>query len=143
MKITAAIIIFSLFLFFGSVSAAEKIDINTAPLEELVKIIHIGGARAKELISLRPFSSLDDLARIKGIGEARAKDIKEQGIAWVDEKWLEARPLTKAAEDGSPQTLQTIELSGDSNNYTLLAAAIFTSLSGGVMILLIKKKIKT
>jgi len=63
--------------------AAEKIDINTAPMEDLVKIIHIKEARAKGLISLRPFSSLDDLIRINGISESRIKDIKEQGLAWV------------------------------------------------------------
>jgi hypothetical protein len=66
--------------------AAGKIDINTAPLEELVKIKHIGEGRAEQLISLRPFSSLDDLSRINGIGPARVKDIKEEGLAWVAEK---------------------------------------------------------
>lgn len=65
------------------ISAEEKIDVNIAPLETLVKIIHIGEARALELISLRPFSSLDDLARIKGIGSSRIEDIKKQGLAWV------------------------------------------------------------
>lgn len=81
---------FTTFCFFlaGFVGAVEKIDINAAPLEELIKIIHIGEARAQELISLRPFSSLDDLDRIKGIGPKRIEDIKAQGLAWV----IEARP---------------------------------------------------
>jgi hypothetical protein len=79
----------SFFLLAGGlsvnfISAAEKIDINAAPLEDLVKIIHIGEIRGRELISLRPFSSLDDLVRIKGIGEKRVEDIKNQGLAWVD-----------------------------------------------------------
>lgn len=65
--------------------STEAIDINSASLEELTEIIHIGEARAKELISLRPFSSLDDLVRIKGIGPARIKDIKNQGLAHVKE----------------------------------------------------------
>lgn len=65
------------------VFAAEKIDINTAPLEDLVKIIHIGEIRARELISLRPFSFLDELTKIKGIGEAKLRDIKEQNLAWI------------------------------------------------------------
>jgi len=65
------------------VSALEKIDVNAAPLEDLMKIIHIGETRAKELIALRPFSSLDELTKIKGIGQARLNDIKEQGLAWV------------------------------------------------------------
>ena len=79
----------------GFVLAAEKIDVNTAPLEDLVKIIHIGKARALELISLRPFSSLDDLDRIKGVGEKRIEDIKNQGLA-------EVNIPRKPAEDGPP-----------------------------------------
>jgi len=70
-------------LVVNFVFAAEKIDINTAPLEDLVKIIHIGEVRAKELIFLRPFSSLDELTEVKGISETRVEDIKEQGLAWV------------------------------------------------------------
>lgn len=85
----AALLLF--FIWVGTVEmflanfilAAEKIDINAASLEDLVKIIHIGETRARELISLRPFSSLDELIKIKGIGEARLKDIKEQSLAWI------------------------------------------------------------
>jgi len=64
-----------------------QVDINTAPKEELIKIKHIGDVRADELISLRPFSSVDDLERVKGIGGPGSKtltDIKEQGIACVE-----------------------------------------------------------
>ncbi|MBI2624809.1 MAG: helix-hairpin-helix domain-containing protein [Candidatus Nealsonbacteria bacterium] len=87
MKVYCLIFIF-LFsgLFFGRINfvfADGRIDINSAPLEDLVKIIHIGEVRASELISLRPFSSLDELVKIKGIGEARLRDIKEQGLAWI------------------------------------------------------------
>jgi DNA uptake protein ComE-like DNA-binding protein len=46
-----------IFLPFFVYSQTQKIDINSAPLEDLVKIIYIGEKRAKELISLRPFSS--------------------------------------------------------------------------------------
>jgi len=95
-----------LFFLTGSlvasfVFATEKIDINTAPLEELVKIIHIGEVRALELISLRPFSSLDDLARIKGLGEKRIEDIKKQGLAWVD-TLKEPEPKLLAQEGPKP-----------------------------------------
>jgi len=84
--------------------AAEKIDINTAPIEDLVKIIHIGESRARELISLRPFSSLDELTKIKGIGEARLKDIKEQGLAWVA---LESQPEPQPEQQIETGSLQT------------------------------------
>lgn len=59
------------------------IDINTASIEQLQEIMHIGPARAQELINLRPFSSVDDLGRIKGIGPARITEIKSQGLACV------------------------------------------------------------
>ena len=61
-----------------------RVNINTAGFEDLQEIIHIGPARAEEIITLRPFRSLDGLTRVTGIGPARLKDIKEQGIAYVE-----------------------------------------------------------
>lgn len=61
----------------------DQVDINRAAVSDLDKIIHIGSARAAQLITLRPFSSVDDMVRIKGIGPARLRDIKEQGLACV------------------------------------------------------------
>ena len=63
--------------------APGEININTASLEELQQIVHIGSERAQELISLRPFTSLDELSRISGIGPSRLADIKAQGLACV------------------------------------------------------------
>lgn len=62
------------------------VNINTANVEELQRIKHIGEVRAKEIIELRKnreFKSVDDLTRVKGIAASRLKDIKEQGIACV------------------------------------------------------------
>jgi competence protein ComEC len=59
------------------------IDVNSASFEQVQEIIHIGDARAEELINLRPFQSIDDLSRIKGIGPARIADIKSQGLACI------------------------------------------------------------
>jgi hypothetical protein len=87
------------YLLTAGSAGAENVDINTAPLEDLVKIIHIGEVRALELISLRPFSSLDELTKIKGIGEARIKDIKKQGLAWIAEE------NNRTAGDGPPRVL--------------------------------------
>ncbi len=56
---------------------------NSATVEELDRIKHIGPSRAAEMITLRPFLSLDDLIRIKGIGPARMADIKQQGMACI------------------------------------------------------------
>ncbi|MBT9140226.1 MAG: hypothetical protein DDT30_00802 [Dehalococcoidia bacterium] len=47
-------------------SYAHKININTASVEQLQEIIHIGPVRAKEIIRLRPFDSIDDLVRVSG-----------------------------------------------------------------------------
>jgi DNA uptake protein ComE-like DNA-binding protein len=50
-------------------------------VEELDRIKHIGPVRTAEMITLRPFSSLDDLVRINGIGPSRLADIKPEGLA--------------------------------------------------------------
>jgi len=62
-----------------------QIDINTASLEELDRIKHIGPVRAAEMIELRLFSSVDDMIRINGIGPQRLAAIKRQGLACVAE----------------------------------------------------------
>lgn len=59
------------------------IDINKASIDELQNIKHIDSTRAKDLIALRPFDSVDDLSRINGIGPARIADIKDEGIACI------------------------------------------------------------
>ncbi|RKQ35910.1 MBL fold metallo-hydrolase [Oceanobacillus halophilus] len=64
-----------------STVTGECININEASKEEVQGIIHIGPARAQELIERRPFESVDDLTRINGIGPARITDIKEEGLA--------------------------------------------------------------
>ncbi|RQD72496.1 MAG: MBL fold metallo-hydrolase, partial [Tindallia sp. MSAO_Bac2] len=61
-----------------------RVNINTASLEELQEIVHIGEARAQEIIELRPFTSLDQLTQVSGIGPARLQDIKDEGIAYVE-----------------------------------------------------------
>ena len=62
----------------------QQVDINLANIDDLMSIIHIGEARATELIQLRPYRTLDDLTRINGIAASRLNDIKNQGIACID-----------------------------------------------------------
>ena len=64
--------------------ATGGININTASLEELQKIVHIGPSRAEDIVRLRPFKSIDDLTRVSGIGPSRLQDIREEGLAYVD-----------------------------------------------------------
>ena len=66
-----------------SAPASGCIDINSASEAELMEIIHIGEARVKDLIELRPHNTVNGLKRIKGIGDARMKDIIEQDKACV------------------------------------------------------------
>lgn len=66
----------------GSVSALGpegKIDINTAALEELQQIVHIGPEYAQAVTDFRPFGSLDELTRVAGIEPARLADIIAEG----------------------------------------------------------------
>lgn len=69
----------------GEVSPV-RVDINSADIDRLQEIIHISERRAQELITLRPFDTLDQLTRITGIGPARLQDIKDQGLAHVKKK---------------------------------------------------------
>lgn len=67
----------------GEGCAPGQINVNTAPEKELVRIVHIGPARAREMIALRPFASLADLERVRGLGSTRLQDIIEEGLACV------------------------------------------------------------
>jgi competence protein ComEC len=58
-----------------------QVDINTAGLDELQQISHIGPDRAQQILELRPFTSVRSMDRISGIGPARLDDIIQQGVA--------------------------------------------------------------
>lgn len=66
------------------VLALDKVEINTASLEQLETLTGIGPVKAQAIIDGRPFSSLDDLLRVSGIGEKTLQKIKEQGLACVN-----------------------------------------------------------
>jgi len=83
MKSFFPLLIFSL-LFCQYVFATDKVEINTATLEQLDKITGIGPALAQRIIDARPFSSIDDLLKVKGIGEKTLQKIKDQGLAYVE-----------------------------------------------------------
>lgn len=61
-----------------------SININTATVQQLQEIVHIGEARAEEITRLRPFASLDELTRVSGIGPARLEDIRDEGKAYIE-----------------------------------------------------------
>ncbi|RRQ20216.1 DNA-binding protein [Guyparkeria sp. SCN-R1] len=60
---------------------ATPIDLNTASVEELQDLPHIGPERAEDLVRLRPIQGLEDLRQIDGVGPARLREIDEYGVA--------------------------------------------------------------
>lgn len=62
---------------------SDCVDINTASLEEMRRIMHLDEVRGPAAIQLRPYRSVADLSRIKGIGAKRLADIQAQGLACV------------------------------------------------------------
>ena len=83
MKNLSSVALLPLLVIGLAVSAAEKIDINTASRERLEEIIWVGPVIAQRIIDARPFYSVDELIKVKGIGEKKLADIKAQGLAWV------------------------------------------------------------
>jgi competence ComEA-like helix-hairpin-helix protein len=84
MKNKFILIFITLLLCTSNAFAIEKIDINTANLQQLDQIIGVGPVTAQKIIDARPYSSIDDLLRVKGIGPATLQKIKEQGIVCID-----------------------------------------------------------
>src|SRR3989344_3690289 len=77
-------VLFFLFLILPLFAfAANKVEINTASLQQLDEIIGIGPALAQIIVDARPFYLLDDLLKVKGIGEKTLQKIKEQALAYV------------------------------------------------------------
>ena len=59
----------------------DKVNINTATLDELTKLKGIGPAYAKEIIAYReangPFEKPEDITNVKGIGPKTFEAIKD------------------------------------------------------------------
>jgi len=66
------------------VSCVGQINVNTASVEGLEKIIGVGAVAAQKIIEARPFCSLNDLLRVSGIGETTLQKITEQQCAYAD-----------------------------------------------------------
>ncbi|MBD5430083.1 helix-hairpin-helix domain-containing protein [Lactobacillus sp.] len=63
-------------------SSEEKVNINTASVQDLQKLSGIGEKRAEQIISYREqngnFKSIEDLTKISGIGEKTLEKLKDQ-----------------------------------------------------------------
>ena len=62
-----------------------QIDINSASLEKLDELYGIGPVKAQAIINSRPYETLNDLTNAYGIAEKTLSNIKNQGIACVNE----------------------------------------------------------
>lgn len=63
----------------GKAIPAEPVDINTAGVELLQRLPHIGPTIARRIIEVRnkkPFQSIEDLRRVKGIGPTILEQIR-------------------------------------------------------------------
>lgn len=63
-------------------SDSKKVNLNTATVDELVQLSHIGPKKAEAIIEYRdehgPFQSVDQLANVPGIGEKTIDRFRDQ-----------------------------------------------------------------
>jgi len=55
----------------------EKVNINTAPKEDLDKLPGIGPVKAQAIMEGRPFEKIEDIMKVKGIKEGEFGKIKD------------------------------------------------------------------
>lgn len=72
-------------LFFGAASQTafsfEKVNLNTATIEQLTQLSGIGPVMAERIVEFRQtraFSSVDELILVQGIGEKTLEKLRDQ-----------------------------------------------------------------
>lgn len=67
--------------FFSDAESSDKININTASVEQLTILTGIGETKAAAIIAYREkngsFSSIEEIMNVSGIGEKTFEDIKD------------------------------------------------------------------
>lgn len=70
-------------VYLPSLNHLGCVDLNRASLEDLMLLDGIGGALALRIMEMRPYPTIDDLARVRGIGPGTIEKIREQGLGCV------------------------------------------------------------
>ena len=114
------IFILAIFLinFISASCNSTQIDVNSATAEELDLIVHVGNATAWKIINLRPYNSVDELEKVSGISAGYVLDIKEQGLACVEEEIVQNQTNEPATEESE------IEKNESSTKITVTASAV-------------------
>jgi competence protein ComEA len=72
LKMAACLAVISILMAPVYMLAQEKINLNTATLEELTKLKRVGPTYAQRIIDYRetygPFEKIEDIMKVKGIG---------------------------------------------------------------------------
>lgn len=55
----------------------DCISLNSASKDELMELVGVGEARARDIIEGRPYSKLEDIKNVPGIGDATFENIKD------------------------------------------------------------------
>jgi|GEM_PF-6270907 len=95
----AVVMVLGMVVSYGgnNVEAAEKVNINSASVEELQKLEGVGAPLAQKIIDARPYKTVDELkSKVTGIGDAKLQAIKDKGLA-VAESFPEKIDLNKAS----------------------------------------------